>query len=285
MPVRVFVTLPPADGPAVTEEVLAQQVMQEFMAMRHAGSSVELLCSVSSARLQQTIAERYPLAYNRLLLEGRWRGKWHFFAEEIVGLRCFLYTLRDYAETRDLEVHVAFSELRCCVKDEDARAVRQADGSVGALLREHLLQKDALHRWCDEAVKAAQADGGAGGADRALWRAPPPAPAPDEAREAVAFLRVRGWKFWVASAPRREGGCSDHDGERHACAAHECTAAPPSRRPLSSIVGAGELRQAIREGPLHGGHGVRSEGRGGRGATRCGKGAGCCGRTSLSSLQ
>ncbi|KAF8294846.1 hypothetical protein TcBrA4_0070910 [Trypanosoma cruzi] len=71
MPVRVFVTLPPADGPAVTEDVLAQQVMQEFMAMRHAGSSVELLCSVSSARLQQTIAERYPLAYNRLLLEGR----------------------------------------------------------------------------------------------------------------------------------------------------------------------------------------------------------------------
>ncbi|PWU92670.1 hypothetical protein C4B63_35g1 [Trypanosoma cruzi] len=70
MPVRVFVTLPPADGPAVTEDVLAQQVMQEFMAMRHAGSSVELLCSVSSARLQQTIAERYPLAYNRLLLEG-----------------------------------------------------------------------------------------------------------------------------------------------------------------------------------------------------------------------
>ncbi|KAF8280912.1 hypothetical protein TcYC6_0019990 [Trypanosoma cruzi] len=48
--------------------------------------------------------------------------------------------------------------------------------------------------------------------------------------------------------------------------------------------GAGEL-QAIREGPLHGGHGVRSEGRGGRGAMRCGKGAGCCGRTSLSSLQ
>ncbi|RNC61953.1 hypothetical protein TcCL_ESM00343, partial [Trypanosoma cruzi] len=94
-------------------------------------------------------------------------------------------------------------------------------------------------------------------------------------------------KFWVASAPRREGGCSDHDGERHACAAHECTAAPPSRRPLPSIVGAGELRQAIREGPLHGGHGVRSEGRGrgGRGAMRCGKGAGCCGRTSLSSLQ
>ncbi|RNF12831.1 hypothetical protein TcG_08813 [Trypanosoma cruzi] len=76
----------------------------------------------------------------------------------------------DCAETRELEVHVAFSELRCCVKDEDARAVRQADGSVCALLREHLLQEGALHRWCDEAVRAAQADGGAGGADGALWR-------------------------------------------------------------------------------------------------------------------
>ncbi|KAF8303014.1 hypothetical protein TcBrA4_0049980 [Trypanosoma cruzi] len=94
MPVRVFVTLPPADGPAVTEDVLAQQVMQEFMAMRHAGSSVELLCSVSSARLQQTIAERYPLAYNRLLLEGVGAASGISFAEEIVGLRCFLYTLR-----------------------------------------------------------------------------------------------------------------------------------------------------------------------------------------------
>ncbi|EKG07775.1 hypothetical protein TCSYLVIO_001092, partial [Trypanosoma cruzi] len=60
-PVRFPLTLPPADGPTMTEEALAQQVMQEFMAMRHAGSSVELLCSVSSARLQQTIAERYPL--------------------------------------------------------------------------------------------------------------------------------------------------------------------------------------------------------------------------------
>ncbi|KAF8301142.1 hypothetical protein TcYC6_0055200 [Trypanosoma cruzi] len=205
MPVRVFVTLPPADGPAVTEEVLAQQVMQEFMAMRHAGSSVELLCSVSSARLQQTIAERYPLAYNRLLLEGRWRGKWHFFAEEIVGLRCFLYTLRDYAETKDLEVHVAFSELRCCVKDEDARAVRQADGSVGALLREHLLQKDALHRWCDEAVKAAQADGGAGGADRALWRAPPPAPALMRLARQLRSYGCEGGNFgWLRRRAARE---------------------------------------------------------------------------------
>ncbi|KAF8288757.1 hypothetical protein TcBrA4_0006120 [Trypanosoma cruzi] len=175
MPVRVFVTLPPADGPAVTEDVLAQQVMQEFMAMRHAGSSVELLCSVSS----RACSRRLRSATHSRTIVFYWRGVGAasgIFAEEIVGLRCFLYTLRDYAETRDLEVHVAFSELRCCVKDEDARAVRQADGSVGALLREHLLQKDALHRWCDEAVKAAQADGGAGGADRALWRAPPPAP-------------------------------------------------------------------------------------------------------------
>ncbi|KAF8288745.1 hypothetical protein TcBrA4_0006160 [Trypanosoma cruzi] len=70
MPVRVFVTLPPADGPAVTEDVLAQQVMQEFMAMRHAGSSVELLCSVSSARLQQTIAER---THSRTIVF-YWRG-------------------------------------------------------------------------------------------------------------------------------------------------------------------------------------------------------------------
>ncbi|EAN99595.1 hypothetical protein C3747_20g370 [Trypanosoma cruzi] len=154
----------------MTEEALAQQVLQEFMATRHAGSSVELLCFVFFARLQQTTTERYPLAYNRLLLAGLWRGKCHCFADENVGLRCFLHTLRDCAETRDLEVHIAPSELRCCVRDEDARAVRQADGSVGALLREHLLQKGALHRWCDEAVRAAQADGGAGCADRALWR-------------------------------------------------------------------------------------------------------------------
>ncbi|EKF26064.1 hypothetical protein MOQ_010259 [Trypanosoma cruzi marinkellei] len=205
MPVRVFVTLPPADGPAVTEEVLAQQVMQEFVAMRHAGSSVELLCSVSSARLQQTIAERYPLAYNRLLLEGRWRGKWHCFAEEIVGLRCFLYTPGDHAETMDLEVHVAVSELRCCVRDEDPRAVRQADGSVGALLREHLLQKGALHRWCDEAVRAAQADGGAGGADRALWRAPPPAPALMRLAEQLRSYGCEGGKFgWLRRRAARE---------------------------------------------------------------------------------
>ncbi|RNC52381.1 hypothetical protein TcCL_ESM10397 [Trypanosoma cruzi] len=110
----------------MTEEALAQQVLQEFMATRHAGSSVELLRSVFSARLQQTIAERYPLAYNRLLLAWHWRGKWHCLADEIVGLRCFLDTLRDYAETRDLEVHIAFSELRCCLQGESLRGA--ADG-------------------------------------------------------------------------------------------------------------------------------------------------------------
>ncbi|EAN95816.1 hypothetical protein C3747_32g466 [Trypanosoma cruzi] len=170
MPVRFPLTLPPADGPTMTEEALAQQVMQDFMATRHAGSSVELLRSVFFARLQQTIAERYPLAYNRLLLAWHWRGKWRCFADEIVGLRCFRYTLMDCAETIDLEIHVAFSELRCCLHGGNHCAVQLTDGSVGALLREHLLQNGALHCWCDEAVKAAQADGGAGGADRALWR-------------------------------------------------------------------------------------------------------------------
>ncbi|EKF26316.1 hypothetical protein MOQ_009996 [Trypanosoma cruzi marinkellei] len=169
MPAQFLLVLPPVDGPTMTEEVLAQQVMQEFIAMRHAGSSVELLCSVSSVRLQRTIAERYPLACNRLLMEGRWRGKWHCFAEEIVRLRCFLYTMRDYAENKDLEVHIAPSELRCCLREENHCAVRLTDGSVGALLREHLLQEGALHRWCDAAVEAGAADG-------VLWRAPPPAP-------------------------------------------------------------------------------------------------------------
>ncbi|PWV15030.1 hypothetical protein C3747_32g202 [Trypanosoma cruzi] len=169
-PVRFPLTLPPADGPAVAEEALAQHVLQGFMAMCHAGSSVELLCSVSSARLQQTIAERYPPAYNRLLLERRWRGKWRCFAEEIVGLCCFLDTLRDYAGAKDLEIHVAFSELRCCLQGESHCAVRLTDGSVGAPLREHLLREGVLHRWCDETVRAARTDGGAGGADRALWR-------------------------------------------------------------------------------------------------------------------
>ncbi|KAF8288680.1 hypothetical protein TcBrA4_0006210 [Trypanosoma cruzi] len=89
---------------------------------------LRVLRAPCSRRLRSATHSRTIVFYWR----GVGAGKWHFFAEEIVGTgRCFLYTLRDYAETRDLEVHVAFSELRCCVKDEDARAVRQADGSVG----------------------------------------------------------------------------------------------------------------------------------------------------------
>ncbi|RNF12955.1 uncharacterized protein Tco025E_06401, partial [Trypanosoma conorhini] len=177
MPVRVLVTLPPMDGPAVTEAALAEQVLDEFTAARRAGSAEELPCSVSSLRLQQATRQRYPVAYERLVFEGRWRGKWHRFAEEVVGLHCFLYMPLDYAEACGLWAHTAPNELRCCLVGEDLRVVRQADEDMGARLRERLLHKGALHRFCDAALRAAQADAGAGGAGRARWRAPPLAPA------------------------------------------------------------------------------------------------------------
>ncbi|RNE98023.1 hypothetical protein TraAM80_09010 [Trypanosoma rangeli] len=195
MPVRVLITLPPADGPAVTEAVLVQQVLEEFAAVRRAGSTEEMPCSVSSLRLQQSIARRYPLAYDRIVLEGRWSGKWHCFAEEAAGLRCFVYTPRDYAETRELCVHTAANELRCCLQAENPRMVRRTDDSIGARLQECLLHSEALHRCCDALLQAAQAD-----AAKARWRAPPQATA---LRELARNASSAGFRSSVVERLRR----------------------------------------------------------------------------------
>ncbi|RNF05386.1 uncharacterized protein Tco025E_07846 [Trypanosoma conorhini] len=143
MPVRVLVALPPMDGPAVTEAVLEE-------------------LTVSSSRLQQATRQRYPVACERPVLEGRWRGKWHRFAEEVAGLRCLLDTPLDYAEACGLWAHIAPNELRCCLVGEDPRVVRQADEDMGARLRERLLHKGTLHCFRDAALRAAQAEVGAG---------------------------------------------------------------------------------------------------------------------------
>ncbi|RNE96749.1 hypothetical protein TraAM80_09651 [Trypanosoma rangeli] len=131
------------------------------------GSSEELPCSVSSLRLQQSTARRYSLAYDRIVLEGRWSGRWYPSVKKAAGLRCFVYTPRDYAETRELWVHTAVNELRCCLQAENPRMVRRTDGGIATWLQECLLHSGALHRCCDTLLQAAQAD-----AAKARWRAP-----------------------------------------------------------------------------------------------------------------
>ncbi|ESL08370.1 hypothetical protein TRSC58_03927 [Trypanosoma rangeli SC58] len=228
MPLRVLITLPPADGPAVTEAALVQQVLEEFAAMRRAGSSEELLCSVSSLHLQQSIARRYPLAYCRIVLEGRWHGKWRRFVKEAAGLRCFAYTPLDYAETRGLRMHTALNGMRCCLRAEDPRVVRQTDDGIGVQLQKCLLHIGALHRCCDALLQAAQA-----GDAKARWRAPPPMTALQEfARNACSA------EFGGSTVERLRRGAAKEVAAQLAAgstlvAAHVSDAPPPPRRPTA----------------------------------------------------
>ncbi|ORC89900.1 uncharacterized protein TM35_000101680 [Trypanosoma theileri] len=153
----VFVELPPVDESFMTESSLAQQVLVEFAALRRAGEPQPPLCSVSSVRLQQTIRRRYPTAYEKIINEGTWRGKWHRFVETVAGLHCFQYSTSDYTAEPTLEIHIPPTELRCSLQGEDGNLVRKADAVLGAILWETLLQFDAMRQWC-ETVAAAAAD-------------------------------------------------------------------------------------------------------------------------------
>ncbi|KAF8288707.1 hypothetical protein TcBrA4_0006200 [Trypanosoma cruzi] len=134
MPVRVFVTLPPADGPAVT----GGRAGAAGDAGVHGNASRRVVGGAALLRVLRAPAAddcgALPTRVQSSFIGGALARQVAFLCGGNCGTALLLYTLRDYAETRDLEVHVAFSELRCCVKDEDARAVRQADGRVGALL-------------------------------------------------------------------------------------------------------------------------------------------------------
>lgn len=157
MPVSVVVELPPVDSPFLSEETLAEVVLGEFFAARRSGISWELPCSVASVRLQQLIRQRYPRAYERLIEKGRWEGKWHRFVQAIAGLRCFTYSLSDYAHAVDLGAHTAPGELRCCRAGENFFVVWQADCALGALLQEHVLREEAMGSWCALVANAALA--------------------------------------------------------------------------------------------------------------------------------
>ncbi|KAH9582055.1 hypothetical protein LSM04_003854 [Trypanosoma melophagium] len=172
----IFVELPPVDESFMTETSLAQQVRMEFTALRHAGRPRQSHCSVSSVRLQQAIRRRYPIAYERIINEGSWRGKWHRFVETVAGLHCFQYSTSDYTAEPTLEIHIPTTELRCSLQGEEITLVRKADSVLGAILWETLLQFDAMRQWC-ETVAAAAADDNSEKICRPRWMPPIEAPA------------------------------------------------------------------------------------------------------------
>ncbi|CBH13567.1 hypothetical protein, conserved [Trypanosoma brucei gambiense DAL972] len=230
MPVCVLVPLHQADTPAVTEEMLGSAVRVAFNELRMIGLGCITWCSVSSARLQQEVRRRYPLAYDRHIMCGRWAGKWHHFVEGVAGLRCFLYSTTDYAEAAHLATHIAVSELRCCLQEDIFSLVRLSDEGVGARLLSDVLEHTTLNHNCWQLALEAVITSQLNGRPRWLSKAV-------EAPHVVELLRQINEPPFPGRRPGSE--------RLRRCAAHELVKLLSARYELVRHVSGSQLRRHV----------------------------------------
>eukprot|EP00796_Vickermania_ingenoplastis_P008827 gene8827-6210_t len=119
--------------------------------------------TVSCVRFQQAALHRHPQWYATFVGGASpYRGQWHVFLSEGLGLRCFTYGPKEYAAAPSLAVHIAANELRCCDGGAAGALAVWRDAVVGYGLRRIHLATGRLGLM--------DAAGGAGGAESRLER-------------------------------------------------------------------------------------------------------------------
>eukprot|EP00796_Vickermania_ingenoplastis_P006408 gene6408-4615_t len=157
--------------------------------------------SVSCVRFQQEVKERHGALYEQYVGGATpYKGQWHVFLSEGLGLRCYTYGPKEYAAAPSLAVHIAANELRCCDGGAAGALAVWRDAVVGYGLRR-------IHLAAGRLVRADGCCRGAGGAESRLERCGGGEPCPGAHLAAGLTKTARDASKWLSRCDGSEMVC------------------------------------------------------------------------------